>query len=119
MKVWLDDERDPADPQIIKGFGSSADLIWVKTVEEAIKLLETGEVTWISLDNYLGFGLREGYEVARWLEEQAALGQLKPLQVYAHTMNPVRGREMRICILNMRRYWRQPLYLASTLSEDE
>lgn len=106
MKVWLDDERDPTCPEIIKRFGSSPDMVWVKSAEEAIELLKTGEVTCISLDNDLGHNMTEGYKVAQWLEEQAYNNNIKPLEVFAHTMNPVRNREIQVCILNMRRYWR-------------
>jgi hypothetical protein len=105
MRVWLDDERNPSDPKIIEGFGSAPDMVWVYTVEEAIALLETGEVTWISLDNDLGYGLTEGYKVALWLEERAYMGEIKPLIVKAHTQNPVRRNEMRIAIRNMNKYW--------------
>jgi hypothetical protein len=105
MKVWLDDERDPSDPKIIEYFGSTPDMVWVKTPWDAIKLLETGEVTWISLDNDLGPDVTEGYTVAQWLERKAFKGEIAPLEVEAHTQNPVRKKDMYVAIRNMHRYW--------------
>jgi len=42
LRVWLDDERDPTDPQVQRDFGAHGDEIWVKTAPEAIKMLEQG-----------------------------------------------------------------------------
>ncbi len=106
MRVWLDDIRDPADSDIRRGFGSVGDEVWVKTVEEAIGLLRSGEVTSISLDNDLGEGLGEGYGVALWVEEQAFLGNLQPLTIMAHTQNPVARGKMYAAFKNARRYWK-------------
>ena len=68
MKVWLDDLRD-APPGWVR----------VTTPEEAIALLETGDVTEISLDHDLGLvdGERErtGYDVLLWLERDVAEGR--------------------------------------------
>lgn len=47
MNLWLDDDRDPVK------FGYLG-YVWVKTVEEAKKLLMTGEVEKASLDHDLG-----------------------------------------------------------------
>jgi hypothetical protein len=49
MRVWLDDRRPPPD----------GEWAWVKTPEEAIELLATGEVSEISLDHDLGLLDRE------------------------------------------------------------
>lgn len=105
MKVWLDDVRDPNNPFFHEHKGAEYGMVWVKTVEEAIALLETGEVTEISLDNDLGSGYREGREVAKWIEENAYNGKLKPLSARVHSDNIVAKREMRSAIYNARRYW--------------
>jgi hypothetical protein len=64
LRVWLDDERDPenfcSDPQA---------WTWVKTVEEAVDLLTSGQVFEISLDNDLGEDVREGRHVVLWMAE--------------------------------------------------
>ena len=55
MRVWLDDLRDPARYPV-------GEVVWVKTAPAAIALLETGQVSWISLDNDLGEDEPEGAE---------------------------------------------------------
>jgi hypothetical protein len=82
MKVWLDDRRPPRDP----------DWVWVKTPEEAIELLATGEVTEISLDHDLGLLDRSpeatGYDVVLWVEHQVATGGFVPPEVIVvHSAN--------------------------------
>lgn len=68
MKVYLDDERQAPDG-------------WrrVRWPEEAIELLQTGEVEALSLDHDLGDDQRgTGYDVLLWLEQQVARGKLRP-----------------------------------------
>jgi hypothetical protein len=105
VRVWLDDLRDPRLPHIQAGYGSRGDEVWVKTVPEALALLRTGAVCWISLDNDLGEGEAEGYEVACFIEQAAWSGALEPLEVHAHSDNCVAGPRMRAAIDNARRYW--------------
>ncbi len=105
MRVWLDDLRDPTLPHIQSGYGSEGDEVWVKTVPEALALLQTGQVRWISLDNDLGEGQEEGYAVACFIEESAWSGALAELEVYAHSDNSVANPRMRAAIANARRYW--------------
>ena len=68
MRVWLDDLRD-APPGWVR----------VRTPQQAIGLLETGEVTEISLDHDLGLvdddRERTGYDVLLWLEREVAEGR--------------------------------------------
>jgi len=59
MRLWLDDVRDPEKREY---FGvndevhlPSMNWVWVKTYEQAIAALETGEVTCASLDHDLDF----------------------------------------------------------------
>lgn len=81
MRVWLDDVR-PAPP----GWE------WVKHADEAIRLLQTGKVTEISLDHDLGFPVTEtGYDVLVWLEREIASEQWdRPAPtIHIHTRNPV------------------------------
>ena len=89
MRIWLDDTRPmPA------GYTH-----WARTADEAIALLKTGEATEISLDHDLGHGEgdgyaeeKTGYTVAKFIEEAAHKGQLKPLRCRVHSQNSV-GRE--------------------------
>lgn len=96
MNVWLDDERPmPSDYHI-----------HVRTAEDAIALLETGKVTKISLDHDLG-QVKTGYDVAKWIEENAANGSLKKLRIRVHTQNPVGRKNICAACQNADRYWRE------------
>lgn len=86
MKVFLDDERKTPEG-------------WVRTysVEETIKLLETGEVTHLSLDHDLGTGVRDGQHVTLWLKEKVFNDPSfkLPEHLYVHSMNPVGKQNMK------------------------
>jgi Cyclic-phosphate processing Receiver domain len=63
----------------------------VKTPEDAIRLLEGGNVSCMSFDHDLGFdGERElsGYEVLLWIEEAVALRGFDPPEMRVHSANP-------------------------------
>ena len=95
MFMWLDDIRKPWDHGHI---GAS----WVRTAQEAIALLKTGEVTRASLDHDLAEDhypwncadldscAGTGYDVARFLEENPQY--LPKGGVTCHSANPA-GRE--------------------------
>ena len=76
MKLWLDDVRDPVQ------FTGQTDWTWIKTAEQAIALIATGQVTEVSLDHDLGiehdkirnFMVGNGYMVASFIEELAVGG---------------------------------------------
>ena len=77
MKVYLDDERTTPDG-------------WhrVYSPNEAIDLLQTGDVTEISLDHDLGDDDRgTGYDVVLWIEEQVALHGFVPPVMKVHLAN--------------------------------
>ncbi len=77
MRVYLDDERPtPAG--------------WKRVYwpDEAIALLETGDVEEISLDHDLGDDARgTGYDVILWIEEAVALRGFKPPKIAVHSAN--------------------------------
>ncbi len=78
MRVWLDDERPM--PEMYTHHA--------KTADEAIALLATGKVDTISLDYDLGMehaGNKTGYDVARYIEENALNGNLKRIRLRVHT----------------------------------
>lgn len=99
MNLWLDDERDPTDPEIQSNFGSVGNEVWAKTANTAINYLKGGNVVSISLDHDLGSNAGTGMDVASWIEEQAYLGNLPRLTWSVHSMNPV-GRKNMIRALN-------------------
>lgn len=96
MKLWLDDLR-PAP----------AGWVHAKTAKEAIKLLSADCVKEISLDHDLGEeeDVGSGYDVACFIEENAALGRLKKLFWNIHSANPVGRIRMMQALNNAERFW--------------
>lgn len=79
INLWLDDER-PMPASFNKH---------CRTAEEAIEVLKTGNVEYVSLDNYLGSGYTMGFKVAEWIAEQAVAGTLSPIKrMRSHTDSP-------------------------------
>ena len=77
MRVYLDDERVTPDG-------------WIRVYwpEEAIALLESGQVEEISLDHDLGDDEHgTGYDVVLWIEEAVALRGFKPPRMCVHSAN--------------------------------
>lgn len=79
MKVFLDDERNTPDG-------------WVRTYwpDEVITLLETGQVTELSLDHDLGDDSHgTGYDVILWIEEAVALRGFMPPIMHCMFTRPI------------------------------
>lgn len=97
INVWLDDIRLPPE-----GFQ------WVKTAWDAINLIKTGKVGYISLDHDLSddvaFGT--GYDVASYIEEYAYRGGRR-IKWNIHSANPVGRRRMEAALMSADRYWRK------------
>ena len=77
VKVFLDDER--ATPEG-----------WVRVYwpDEAITLLEAGQVVELSLDHDLGDDERgTGYDVVLWIEEAVATRGFAPPRMHVHSAN--------------------------------
>ncbi len=77
MRVYLDDERVTPDG-------------WIRVYwpEDAIALLESGQVEEISLDHDLGDDEHgTGYDVVLWVEEAVALRGFKPPRMFVHSAN--------------------------------
>lgn len=84
MKVFLDDERPVP-----------AGWVGARWPEEVIALLESGNVTEISLDHDLGDDSRgTGYDVIRWLEESVATRNFAPPRIHVHSANPAARQRM-------------------------
>lgn len=81
MRIWLDDRRQPP----------RAGWLWVKSAEEAIRVLKAGRVTILSLDHDLGEGEKTGMDVLNWIEEQYYKGKiLPPRNIFIHSQNAAR-----------------------------
>lgn len=83
MKVYLDDERQ-TPPNWHRVY-------WPK---EAIALLQSNQVTEISLDHDLGDDVRTGYDVVLWMEEAAITTDWKPPIIHIHTANTSARQKM-------------------------
>jgi len=84
LKVFLDDERRAPDGWVL-----------VRWPDEAIKLLEAGGVTHLSLDHDLGDDLRgTGYDVLLWIEKQVVLQSFVPPEITIHSANPAARQRM-------------------------
>lgn len=99
IKIWLDDERDPA------GFSNKTGWTWVRTAPECIALLivHAGNVEYLSLDHDLGDevpGAGTGHDVANWIEEQAHVGSklYVPADINVHSANAVGAKNMQAAI---------------------
>lgn len=107
MKLWLDDERDPKDPYIQKNFNATPDMIWVKTVEEAIVLINSGNVESISFDHDLGLNQKTGYDLAKYIEEGAHKGTINAMNFFVHSQNPIGCKYIKAALRSAKRAWRQ------------
>ncbi|GAB5406533.1 MAG: hypothetical protein Aurels2KO_47640 [Aureliella sp.] len=88
MKVYLDDERETP-----RG--------WVRVYwpDEAIELLQSGNVTELSLDHDLGDDNRgTGYDVIKWIEEQVATSNSVPPKIKVHSANISARKKMELGI---------------------
>jgi hypothetical protein len=83
MKVFLDDVRIPPK-----------DWVLVHWPDEAIALLQTGEVEEISLDHDLGDDTKgTGYDVLLWIEREAMINGFRVPKIHVHSANiPARIR---------------------------
>lgn len=71
------------------------------TVEQTISLMQEhkGNIGIVSLDNDLGENLKEGYNVAEWLEEQHYINNYPlPDKVIAHSMNPIARNRINLIV---------------------
>lgn len=94
MKVFLDDVRE-APPGWIR----------VHWPDEAIRLLETGEVDELLLDHDLGDDERgTGYDVLLWIEEAVVLRGFRPPVISVHSSNPAARQRMQAAIAAIERH---------------
>jgi hypothetical protein len=98
-KIYMDDERVTPEG-------------WSRTytVEETIMALETRNVTHLSLDNDLGEGNQEGYNVIDWLEETVYFDKTFPLPIITiHSANASRVDYMKRAVFSIERIRQQQI----------
>ncbi|MFL9989029.1 cyclic-phosphate processing receiver domain-containing protein [Paraburkholderia sediminicola] len=97
MKLFLDDERPTPDG-------------WYRVYwpDDAIRLLEAGVVTELSLDHDLGDDARgTGYDVIVWIEEAVALRGFVPPNITIHSANPSAVEKMRAGVRSIEKLVRE------------
>ena len=93
MKVYLDDERLAPD-----GWQQA------RWPEDAIRFLETGMVTHISLDHDLGDDDRgTGYGIILWIEEAVATRGFVPPVITIHSANTSARIKMELGVQSIKR----------------
>lgn len=104
IKIWLDDIR-PMPSWFTH---------WCKTPEEAITLLDTGNVEEISFDHDLGFPEpRNGHMVAMYIEGLAYFNKIPRLSWRVHSANPVGERNIQLAMISADRFWQRNERVAS------
>jgi hypothetical protein len=110
MKIWLDDIRP--EPFPLRDHRESYpfdryapyDVVCVNA-EQAIALINLGQVTFISFDHDLGQG-KTGYDVAKHIEEGAVTGTITtPIYYKCHSANPVGKENICAAMDNAWRHW--------------
>ena len=92
MNLWVDDMRDAPDATW-----------WIaRNYADAIRLLQTKQVSVISLDHDLGEE-RSGYDVACWIEDAFLLHRVPPPEIRIHTANPVGRARIQLVVGSIER----------------
>ena len=107
IDIWLDDERNPKDLNIIRDFGSKGTEYWAKNINEAKLIILTNNINSISFDNDLGEGQEEGYILANWIEEKAFNKEIPKMNWKVHSRNPVASKRIEQSMRNADRYWQK------------
>ncbi len=93
MKIFLDDERPPPTGWTL-----------ARWPEEVIDLLQTGNVTDLSLDHDLGDDEHgTGYDVILWIEEAVATRGFNPPDIRVHSANSSARVKMEAGIASIQR----------------
>lgn len=88
MNLWVDDLRDPRE--FLEADFAIRNFLWVKTIQEAISLLRTGEVYTLFLDHDLGNQYTSALAIVDWMAENwQDSPELWPRFIYVHSANPV------------------------------
>lgn len=96
IRLWVDDERPmPSD------FTHHA-----KTAADAIRILTSQIVEYISLDHDLGpEHAGNGYEIASWIEFRAYSKTLRRISWAVHSANPIGRARMIVALKNADKFW--------------
>lgn len=97
IRVWLDDVR----PMPKEGFD-----VHVKTAEEAMALIQNGQVAFMSFDHDLGDpNAKTGYDVAKLVERLAFDNKLARFEWAVHSMNPEGAHNIVMAMQQAEKFW--------------
>lgn len=97
MKLWLDDIRP-----MPKGFDKHVTNV---TIAKSCIAFPYDPVDEISFDHDLGEDNGTGYDVAKFIEEQAYLGNIPPIKWSIHSANPVGRKNIEAAMKKAEEYW--------------
>ncbi|MCI0562729.1 MAG: hypothetical protein MN733_29970 [Nitrososphaera sp.] len=104
MKIWLDDERNPAVFKSIFAQLNDGEWVWIKTYEEfenqvRICVLFGPRIEAVSFDNDLGsLSSKEGYDALCLIERLALERKIDLPELFVHTANPSASQKMHLVI---------------------
>ena len=108
IRLWVDDLRDPKESDA-KRKGAAGDEVWVKTPEEAIKIISTGNVISISLDGDLGEDENgkdlSGTDISKFIQGLALHNKIPRLKWAIHTDNGGKFKSMTMDLTRADDFW--------------
>jgi hypothetical protein len=105
MRIFLDDIRDPPKFDAVTGEPIKWDYVCRNAIQ-AIALIESGGVEFISFDHDLGTELT-GYDVACHIEASAIARGIKPPDYAIHSANPVGANRIDQAMKSAWRKWEE------------
>lgn len=94
VNLWIDDIRSPCQDYDI----------WARTYHEAISVLKHENVTYVSFDHDLGTD-KTGYDIAKWVEEQAYRKFIKRFNWGVHSQNSEGSHHIFVAMTQAEKYW--------------
>lgn len=108
MKLWIDDIRPMPKGYDVQAFSA----------DEAIEILKTMNITHVAFDHDLGDVKttdgpivtwdqheKTGYDVAKWIEEQAFNDRIDPITYSIHSSNPEGRKKIERTMQKAVEYW--------------
>ena len=103
MRVFIDDIKDPP-PE-----GSFNEVC--RDIDSAIKLVQSGKVSFISFDHDLGQGEgRDAIEVAKEIEKLAQEHKISPIYYEIHSGNSVGKANIDAAMQSAWRFWKEDIH---------
>ena len=100
INIYLDDIVGPPILDYPEGYWT-----WVRTADEAIRLIQEGNVRWIDFDYNLGTA-QTGHDVAQAIAELAEAGKIPPIKYSIHS-GDVQGKQAIFEAMNRaKEFWR-------------